>query len=176
MSPSSLSIGQSVRHPDYGVGVVKVLTEHTAEILFSDGRKTVAPATSGLVPAEATASVSALEKPLAVLIREIVAETLTATGFERPDAAVDGLGQRWHGGTLRLLPADATLASKDLEVEVFFHKIVMMRNNLRTLEQKINAHPKLTEAEKLEMQQYVTRCYGSMTTFNVLFKDKADYF
>ncbi|MBS0661286.1 MAG: hypothetical protein JSR82_23975, partial [Verrucomicrobia bacterium] len=136
MHPSSLSIGQNVRHPDYGVGVVKALTEHTADILFAEGRKTVAPASSGLTPAEPSANLSGLEKPLAALIREVVAATLQASGVERPDADPAGLAQRWQGGTLRLLPADLSLQPKDVELEVFFHKIVMMRNNLRTLEQK----------------------------------------
>lgn len=86
------------------------------------------------------------------------------------------LAPKWEGGVVKLVPADASLQAKELPLDSLFHKVVMVRDRLRTLEQKINAHPKLTDAEKVDMQQYVTRCYGSLTTFNVLFRDKRDQF
>lgn len=86
------------------------------------------------------------------------------------------LGQRWEGGTLILKPGTEGQQSKEVSIEAFFHKIVMVRDRLRVLEQKINTHPKLSEQEKVDMQQFITRCYGSLTTFNVLFRDKGDYF
>ena len=86
------------------------------------------------------------------------------------------LAGKWEGGIVRLIPADEKLQAKDLPIDAIFHKVVMVRDRLRTLEQKINGHAKLTDAEKVDLQQYVTRCYGSLTTFNVLFKEKADQF
>jgi hypothetical protein len=86
------------------------------------------------------------------------------------------LAGKWEGGTLRLIPGKAELQSRDLPIDGLFHKVVMVRDRLRTLEQKINGHPKLSDAEKVEMQHYITRVYGSLTTFNVLFRDKDDHF
>ena len=86
------------------------------------------------------------------------------------------LAQKWEGGTLQLVPGKGELQGKELPIDTFFHKVVMVRDRLRTLEQKINAHPKLSDAEKVDMQQYITRVYGSLTSFNVLFRDRADQF
>lgn len=165
-----------VRHPQYGVGVVKQISEATADIKFDDGLRTVAPEPSGLVPAEPQVQVSGLETPLAQFIQQTVDAAVTRLGLEKPESFVGVLGSRWHNGRMVLYPADATVQSKEVPLETFFHKIVMMRNQLRVLEQKINGHEKLSDAEKVEMQQYITRCYGSMTTFNVLFKEKEDQF
>jgi hypothetical protein len=86
------------------------------------------------------------------------------------------LAGKWEGGTLRLIPGKTDLQAKDLPIDSLFHKVVMVRDRLRTLEQKLNAHPKLSDAEKVEMQSYITRVYGSLTSFNILFREKNDQF
>lgn len=86
------------------------------------------------------------------------------------------LAPKWEGGTVVLKPGDPATQPKEIPLDALLHKVVMIRDRLRVLEQKINAHEKLTDAEKVDMQQYVTRCYGSLTTFNVLFRDEKDRF
>jgi hypothetical protein len=86
------------------------------------------------------------------------------------------MGEKWQGGTLIIQPADKSLKSKEIPLETFFHKIVMVRDRLRVLEQQINSNQKLDDSEKVDLQQYITRIYGSLTTFNVMFKDQAHYF
>lgn len=86
------------------------------------------------------------------------------------------LAQKWSGGTIQIVPGNKDLQAKELAIDALFHKVVMARDRLRTLEQKINGHPKLSDAEKVEMQSYITRVYGSFTSFNMLFRDKADFF
>ena len=176
MKPETLHVGMKVRHPEYGLGTVKSVSEHFADIRFDEGLKTIAPHQTDLQPAEPQAEITGISVPLSVVIGETVAQLAKELGFEKDDSFVEELGSRWQKGTMLLKPADASLQPKEVPLETFFHKIVMMRNNFRVLEQKINSHPQLSDAEKVEMQQYISRCYGSMTTFNVLFKRERDQF
>ena len=171
MNIETLHIGMKVRHPQYGVGVVRSLTEQTAEIVFDNAPRTIAPSSSDLQP-----TLSELEMPLSNLIRDTAHAVVEALGLEQKDVLVEGLATRWQRGTLVMQSADSSLQPKEVPLETFFHKIVMIRNNLRVLEQKVNASDKLSDADKFDLQQYITRCYGSLTTFNILFKNKDDQF
>ncbi|MET0402968.1 MAG: hypothetical protein ABW123_11225 [Cystobacter sp.] len=99
------------------------------------------------------------------LIREAVGE-----GGDAP------LANKWEGGTLKLVPGKSDMQGRDIPLDTFFHKIVMVRDRLRVMEQKLNSHPKLSDAEKVELQGQITRIYGSLTSFNLLFRDKEDQF
>jgi hypothetical protein len=170
--------GLQVLHPEYGLGEVKVLTEKSAEVLFNEGRKTLSEELMAqLKPAEPHAKIEGLEKPLRDLIAEVVEATVDQLNLKVDDAEFSPqLAPRWVGGRMVLHPHDVSLTPKEIELEVFFRKIVMVRDNLRVLEQKINAHPKLDDAERIELQHYITKSYGSLTTFNLLFKEKEQTF
>ncbi len=107
-------------------------------------------------------------------VRQGLREDLTESGLAPTDRIE--LSPRWDGGELVLKPSRPGLQEKSVPIESFFHKIVLARERLRVLEQKINSHPKLNDGERLELQAYITRIYGSFTTFNVLFDDRADWF
>lgn len=171
-----LHIGMNVLHPQYGSGVVKGISEHTADILFQEGKRIVDPEASEVKSEETHAQIEGLKLPLQRLIRDVVGSTVQELGLESTDTHVHELGAKWHKGTLIIKSADSAIQPKDVPLEVFFHKIVMIRNNLRVLEQKINSNDNLTSGEKFDCHQYITRCYGSLTTFNVLFKDKESHF
>lgn len=106
------------------------------------------------------------------LLKQALRDALGEEGL----AGTASLAQRFRGGTLTIRPADSTLQPKDVPLEDFFRKIVRVRDQLRILEQKLNGLEKLDAEERRTLQGYVTRCYGTLTTFNVLFQDKGDQF
>jgi len=106
-------------------------------------------------------------------IREIIREEIEDKGLKYADVE---LGEKWQGGSLIIKPQRKDLKEFVLPLERFFHKIVMIRDRLRVLEAKINANPKLSNEDKIELQQYITRIYGSLTTFNLLFKKRGSWF
>jgi hypothetical protein len=108
------------------------------------------------------------------MTREEFAQTIRE--LLREETLHVSLAPKWEGGTVLLKPRDAGLQAKEIPLDQLFHKIVMIRDRLRVLEQKINGHEKLSDAEKVDIQSYVTKCYGSLTTFNVLFRDEKDRF
>ncbi len=106
---------------------------------------------------------------LKAALREVIDEELS---LRRPPA----MARKWEGGALVLQPADKSLQPKEIPLETFFKKIISVREKLRVLEQKINNHAALTLEDKLEMQQLISRAYGSLTTFNALFRDEEEFF
>lgn len=168
-----ISIGARVKHPTLGVGVVYGMDERTVHIFFREhGEQPISRSFEGLVTIAPGVEIGAAELDMDSVkdaLREVLAEANV------PERRID-LARRFHGGSMELRPKDPALKGKDLPIEDFFHKIVMIRDRFRVLEQKINAHPALSEQEKVELQQYITRCYGSLTTFNILFEDKEDQF
>lgn len=165
-----LGVGSRVKHPAFGEGVVIKLHPAAYEVCFMVyGIKTVGKDYDSwqiieAIPAEAKVTFSEAEKSLMRILRNWSDIT-----EEVP------LGDRWENGVMILKPADSSLKPKEIPIETFFHKITMVRDRLRVMEQRVNAS-KLNEEEKINLQQYITRIYGSLTTFNVLFKYKEHYF
>ena len=176
MKIQSLTVGLRVKHPHYGVGVVKSVSEHIADIRFDDALRSLDPEASEITLAEASISVTGLDMSLRQFVEAAIEKVIERMGVEQPEAVVEELASRWLKGKIVLHPADPTLQTKEVPIEILFHKIVGIRNQLRVLEQKINGHPGLSDGEKVDMQQYITRCYGSLTTFNLLFKSKEGQF
>ncbi|MEM9820704.1 MAG: hypothetical protein AAF985_06510 [Bacteroidota bacterium] len=165
-----LGIGSRVKHPAYGEGVVIRLHAAAYEVcFFTYGIKNVGRTYNNweiieAIPAENTISYTDAERSLMKILKN----------WSGVSEEVE-LGDRWNDGTLVLQPADASLKSKEIPIKTFFHKIVMVRDRLRVMEQRVNSS-KLTDEEKVNLQQYITRIYGSLTSFNVLFKYKEDHF
>lgn len=166
------NIGTRLVHPTYGNGVIIGAEDRHYEIYFPEhGEKEISKSFENFIivkqvekPEEDTISLEQVEN----ILRDIL-EPITA-----PSEQIY-LGDKWKGGEMILQPSNKDLQSKSIPVETFFHKIVMVRDRLRVMEQKINSS-KLTDEEKVDLQQYITRIYGSLTSFNVLFRFKEDQF
>lgn len=166
-----LGIGSRIDHPQYGKGVVTNVTAKMYWVTFiNDGLETIdVDDTFEVIEAADdevdTVSFYEVEKSL----RDILKKWSDVS-------EIVPIGDRWKGGTMVLQPKDPGLASKEIPISTFFHKIVMLRDRLRVMEQKINSSKTLEEQDKIDLQQYITRCYGSLTTFNVLFKNNSQHF
>jgi hypothetical protein len=172
MDQLTLGIGTRLQHTQHGPGVIVGVRFATYLISFIyHGVKEIDKNDTNLdeiIPENVTEEIethSDVERSLLKILR-------LWGGFSE----LVPLGDRWQKGTLILQPADKSLKGKELPIEDFFHKIVMLRDRLRVLEQQINAHKKLTDEDKVALQQYITRIYGTLTTFNVLFRNKEQWF
>jgi hypothetical protein len=168
-----LAVGTRVDHPRYGEGIVSRAHLTNYEIFFERGGKIELTKYNRDLKVLSEPDGKPREGLTLAEVEEAVSYIMEKhNGITYPVKIAD----KWKGGNIVLQPANDELKPKDVPIETFFHKIVMVRDRLRVLEQNINSHPNLSDEEKVEMQQYITRAYGSLTTFNVLFAEKDDYF
>ncbi|GAB5563920.1 MAG: hypothetical protein Wins2KO_09830 [Winogradskyella sp.] len=166
-----LGIGSRINHSEYGKGVVTNVTSKHYWVTFIDNGLETLEIDEDFEVIEAaedevdTVSFYEVEKSLRDILKKWsdVSEVVT-------------IADKWKGGKLILEPGDTNLQGKELPIDTFFHKITMVRDRLRVMEQKINSSKNLDEQEKIDLQQYITRSYGSLTSFNVLFKLKSQQF
>lgn len=166
-----LGIGSRIDHPQYGKGVVTNVTskmywvtfiENGLETISVDDEFEIIEASDDEVD---SVSFYDIEKSLRDILKKW-------NGISE----IVPIADKWKGGTIVLQPADKNLSTKEIPIDTFFHKIVMLRDRLRVMEQKINSSKDLSDQDKVDLQQYITRCYGSLTTFNILFKSTAQIF
>lgn len=169
-----LTVGTRVDHPRYGQGIISKVNIAAYEIFFEKGGKIEITKRN---PDLTTIELKEETRPKNSLTLKDVEDVLMNL-LDRYNglSQVVKLGDRWIGGTMVLQPGNPSLQSKEIPIDVFFHKIVMVRDRLRVLEQNINSHPHLSDEDKVNLQQYITRAYGTLTTFNILFAEKENYF
>ncbi len=166
-----LGIGSRIKHAKLGIGVVTNVTSEMYWVTFiEDGLETITfdddyEVIDAVEDEVDTVSFYEVEKSLRDLLKRY-----------SDISEIVPIGDKWRGGTMTLNPKDSNLSSKEIPIETFFHKIVMVRDRLRVMEQKINASKTLDDQDKVDLQQYITRVYGSLTTFNILFKNNSQSF
>jgi hypothetical protein len=163
----TIALGSLVDHTHFGIGRVVAYDGEFYVVQFKAESRNVPFAYQEMKLVEGSAD------PEMQKIKAAVAEVLGDYGWIESNLE---LGKRWLGGTVRILPGKEDTQVKEIPIEVFAKKLIGVREKLRVLEQKINNHPALDAADKLDLQGYITRCYGSLTTFNVLFAEKSSQF
>jgi len=164
-------VGSRVEHPHFGRGTIVETTSETYAVWFKSQNavKSVSREFQGLRVLEAH---PAAEGPAGKLTLADIEEALEHVLDRRlNEFQLVPMATKWNNGQIILKPGDDELQQKEMPIETFFHKIVMVRDRLRLIEQKINAHKGLTDADKVDLQQYITGIYGSLTSFNILFKE-----
>ena len=166
-----LGIGSRIEHPEYGKGVVTNITsKHYWVTFLENGLETIDIDSEFEV-------IEAVEDEVDTVSFYEVEKSLKKILQKWSDVSqITPIADRYKGGKLIIEPKDTNLASKEIPIDTFFHKIVMVRDRIRVMEQKINSSKILDDQDKIDLQQYITRIYGSLTTFNVLFKLKTDQF
>ncbi|RTE52190.1 hypothetical protein EHW67_18540 [Arenibacter aquaticus] len=166
-----LGIGSRINHGEYGKGVItNVTSKHYWVTFIENGLETIDLDSDFEV-------MEAVEDEVDTISFSEVEQSLISILKRWSDASsITPIADKWKGGSLTLKPGDANLSEKEIPMNTFFHKIVMVRDRIRVMEQKINSSKKLDDQEKVDLQQYITRIYGSLTTFNVLFKNQSDNF
>ena len=170
-----LNVGTRIDHPRYGEGIISRNTNLIYKVIFVRGGEIeflkssfeadIIEENDAMPLNEPRLNIKEFEKTLKFILDRY-------NGLEHKVE----LGSKWEGGTLTMTPGNPNLQAKEIPIETFFHKIVMVRDRLRVLEQNINSHTGLSDETKVNLQQYITRIYGSLTSFNVLFSDKEDFF
>ncbi|MGB5274146.1 MAG: hypothetical protein WBN39_08840 [Flavobacteriaceae bacterium] len=166
-----LGIGSRIDHSKFGKGVVTNVTSKHYWVTFME---------SGLETIELDADYALIERVEdevdTVSFSEVEQSLISILRRWSDASSISPIADKWKGGSLVLKPGDVGLTEKEVPIDTFFHKIVMVRDRVRVMEQKINASENLDDQEKVDLQQYITRIYGSLTTFNILFKNQSDQF
>ena len=166
-----LGIGSRIKHSGFGLGVVTNVDNKQYWVTFIENGLETININNTFEVIEAvedevdSVSFSDVESSLKKILRQWSDATEIAP-----------IADKWRNGTLVLQPKDNNVSNKEIPIDTFFHKIVMVRDRIRVMEQKINSSKTLEDQDKIDLQQYITRIYGSLTTFNVLFKAKSDFF